>query len=328
MTAHRCPPGDYALSSVMPCCGRTPLEVVGERMAFDDALVTCRGAMQADARAVTPEPRVITADPGVQPEQEPAPTLKVDKAIAELRRFEEIDRAAVARGESPNWWERGAEQRCPHGHERGDHHWFECMGVSPFAGDALAADGYLPLRGTATGDNQLDVPQPVDEVKATQRAMLDEIADLLDVGAYDDLIEELKRRLAPAEPHQGALVLPRLPEGAVALVAVADGLRYELDPNGSFYRADRRDPYSLIDVLAEAGPDGAVPVFAAPDKPRVWPKLEPVGAAVTKVEVDGHGIWERGGLHGWRQGGESRTFLQLLLVGEVREILDSNGGTE
>lgn len=46
-----------------------------------------------------------TAAPDVQPEQK---QLKVDKAIAELRRFEAIDREAVARGESPNWWERGS----------------------------------------------------------------------------------------------------------------------------------------------------------------------------------------------------------------------------
>lgn len=32
--------------------------------------------------------------------------LNLDRAIAECKRFEEIDRAAVARGESANWWER------------------------------------------------------------------------------------------------------------------------------------------------------------------------------------------------------------------------------
>lgn len=41
------------------------------------------------------------------PEVAQAP-LRVDKALAELQRFEEIDRAAIARGESANWWERGS----------------------------------------------------------------------------------------------------------------------------------------------------------------------------------------------------------------------------
>jgi hypothetical protein len=46
-------------------------------------------------------------------EPDSAPALKVDKAIAELQHFEEEDRAAVARGESANWWERGASTPAP-----------------------------------------------------------------------------------------------------------------------------------------------------------------------------------------------------------------------
>jgi hypothetical protein len=60
-------------------------------------------------RASMAQPRVITDDPGVQVAQAPA-SLQVNQAIAELRRFEEIDREAVARGESANWWERGGGQ--------------------------------------------------------------------------------------------------------------------------------------------------------------------------------------------------------------------------
>ncbi len=37
------------------------------------------------------------------------------------------------------------DRKCPHGHEKGDHHWFGCMGVSPFEPDYIytvwAADG-------------------------------------------------------------------------------------------------------------------------------------------------------------------------------------------
>ncbi len=110
---------------------------------------------------------------------------------------------------------------------------------------------------------------PTASVQATQRAMLDEIADLLDVGAYDDLVAEVKRRLvSEAAPGPTALFLPQFPPGTVALVAVADEVRYELDPNGSFYRAGRRDPYSLIDVLAEVGPQGAIVELAPPREPR------------------------------------------------------------
>lgn len=46
-------------------------------------------------------------------EPDSVPALKVDKAIAELQRFEEEDRAAVARGESANWWERGTSTPAP-----------------------------------------------------------------------------------------------------------------------------------------------------------------------------------------------------------------------
>ncbi len=94
--------------------------------------------MTADSQP-TPVPQV-TADPGVQPEQEPAPPLKVDQAIAELRRFEEIDRAAVARGESPNWWERGSEPAASRRDAedavgRAAHRWYYEHGFTP---------GYLP----------------------------------------------------------------------------------------------------------------------------------------------------------------------------------------
>jgi len=43
---HRCPPGDAAL---MPCCGRTPFEVPGDRMTTSLALVTCGAVSDHDA---------------------------------------------------------------------------------------------------------------------------------------------------------------------------------------------------------------------------------------------------------------------------------------
>lgn len=42
-------------------------------------------------------------------EREQPKRLDLSQAIAECKRFEEIDRAAVARGESANWWERAGE---------------------------------------------------------------------------------------------------------------------------------------------------------------------------------------------------------------------------
>lgn len=39
-TVHQCPPDR---SGIMPCCGRTPFEVLADRMADDPALVTCKG---------------------------------------------------------------------------------------------------------------------------------------------------------------------------------------------------------------------------------------------------------------------------------------------
>lgn len=38
---HQCPP--TRSGGIMPCCGRTPFEVTGDRMADDPKLVTCRG---------------------------------------------------------------------------------------------------------------------------------------------------------------------------------------------------------------------------------------------------------------------------------------------
>lgn len=39
-TVHACPPGDEALT---PCCGRSPFELLADRMTLHDELVTCRG---------------------------------------------------------------------------------------------------------------------------------------------------------------------------------------------------------------------------------------------------------------------------------------------
>ncbi len=37
---HLCPPGDENLT---PCCGRSPLGLIGDRITLDPELVTCRG---------------------------------------------------------------------------------------------------------------------------------------------------------------------------------------------------------------------------------------------------------------------------------------------
>ncbi len=34
--------------------------------------------------------------------------------------------------EEPDFWEVTDQENCPHGYSMGDHHWFKCMGVSPF----------------------------------------------------------------------------------------------------------------------------------------------------------------------------------------------------
>ena len=40
-TVHQCPPTHSG--GIMPCCGRTPFEVTGDRIATDPKLVTCKG---------------------------------------------------------------------------------------------------------------------------------------------------------------------------------------------------------------------------------------------------------------------------------------------
>lgn len=39
-TIHQCPPDGQ---SITPCCGRIPFDLIGDRMATDPKLVTCRG---------------------------------------------------------------------------------------------------------------------------------------------------------------------------------------------------------------------------------------------------------------------------------------------
>jgi hypothetical protein len=39
-TVHQCPPDG---SSITPCCGRIPFDLIGDRMATDPSLVTCTG---------------------------------------------------------------------------------------------------------------------------------------------------------------------------------------------------------------------------------------------------------------------------------------------
>ena len=44
---HQCPPDG---TGIMPCCGRMPLEVRGEVMTMDPAMVTCRVPLMREAR--------------------------------------------------------------------------------------------------------------------------------------------------------------------------------------------------------------------------------------------------------------------------------------
>lgn len=73
--------------------------------------VTGVGNLHASVAFAGLVPTMVRLDALVKVEQ--ARPLNLDRAIAECKRFEEIDRAAVARGESANWWERDAPTAAP-----------------------------------------------------------------------------------------------------------------------------------------------------------------------------------------------------------------------
>lgn len=129
------------------------------------------------------------------------------------------------------------------------------------------------------------VPQPADTVKATQRALLDEIASLLDVGAYDDLAAEVKRLLAPADPS--VLSLPQVPPGTVALITRnrdGDEVRFIPAPGhpDSWVMASGSPTgdWLLVEILRAF--DGSVTVVMR--EPRTWPKIDNAPDDLKKVE--------------------------------------------
>ena len=134
---------------------------------------------------------------------------------------------------------------------------------------------------------------------------------------------------AAAESGPVVLSLPQVPDGTVALVAVEGEVRYEtFDGGGTWFRDDRRDEYSLTDVLIEVGPAGVTVEMAPPREPRTWPKLDVpslVADLPRLVDVDGHGRWSRVVTHHFYPeadpNGAPLTLAGLRELGEVREVL-------
>lgn len=91
--------------------GFAPMYDVVTRSSDRTAVLDREGPMSfGDAVALAD--RAHAAGSIAQVDVEPSSGL-YDKAIAEAAHFEEVDRAAVARGESSNWWERGTRASTP-----------------------------------------------------------------------------------------------------------------------------------------------------------------------------------------------------------------------
>jgi hypothetical protein len=97
--------------------GVHPTQVITTEMFEQDAVRAYADAIEqaesdaadADREDEAPEPLTAEGEEALRVRTGFAQTLDLHQAIAEAEHFEEIDRAAVARGESTNWWERNAE---------------------------------------------------------------------------------------------------------------------------------------------------------------------------------------------------------------------------
>jgi hypothetical protein len=151
------------------------LEQAESEEGWDDRTVTLHPTHSTALRTQMAG-RVLRAP---APDTMPTQPLQVDKAIAELKRFEEIDHAAVARGESPNWWERGIEPSTPAPTLADDvaalRQWIKSAGVT-IAGspkalailDRIAARA--PQRATDRRGDPLRMHMPCRQIVAESRS--------------------------------------------------------------------------------------------------------------------------------------------------------------
>lgn len=214
-----------------------------------------------------------------------------------------------------------------------------------------ACDGFLRLKGTATGDNQLD-PEPHDpaqcpwgncpvhtvspdsdsvfihvepgSVTVTQTTGRTLMVAANGVWAEAPDRERITVDFTPAESGPLVLTLPEVPAEAVALIGGKSGWRW-LPYSGDGWHNNQDPPNwsecAFAEVLAHEG--SVTPEFAPPREPRTWEQLAPAPGDLKAVEVKGYGIFRRhpntdgwvndeGALHFWRE---------VLDLGEVREVL-------
>jgi hypothetical protein len=242
-------------------------------------------------------------------------------------------------------------RRCTDSAEHPPHTWAYAPGTTSRA--VYACDGFLWLKGTATGDNQLDVPQPAADGPllglATTRQLLEELKARRITApsrgeAYqlEDTATCLLRALTPAaldyrtaEPRESGptiLALPQVPDGAVALVGAATGTRYVPHAIAGNWVGGHEGTFYAGAFHGILGREGSVTVESAPPRePRTWPKLD-VEAEDPDV-VDVYSSWPSGA-HRWlRHSGSAfyycgcgecadRTLAGLRELGEVREVLE------
>lgn len=150
------------------------------------------------------------------------------------------------------------------------------------------------------------------------------VSDRATVKASLELVKERIREHQPADPDPLVLTLPQVPDGAVALVGLRTGTRYE--PEEEVWRINSWYG-DLPDVLRREHPEGARVEMAPPREPRTWPKIDkPDDDDLPQViDVEGHGRWRRCSVDGvlFTDGESGTTMGELMTWGDVREVLDN-----
>lgn len=166
---------------------------------------------------------------------------------------------------------------------------------------AFDADGFLRLKGTATGDNQLD-PEPVEISQHCNGC-----------GNWMPPPALHKATCPTRTPGPLVLTLPEVPPGAV--LAGASGHDYVL--RGGVWD-DVVGPWSgkLGAVLDREHPKGVTVELAPPREPRTWPKLD-------AAPVDLKAFTGRSGTRYVRSAKVSTyaAFVPESKVGDARELI-------
>lgn len=173
-----------------------------------------------------------------------------------------------------------------------------------------------------------------EAVRIAQANTLDEIRRIVGAEQGADLVEAVRAIVG----DRTKLRLPEVPEGTVALVTQDDDgspVRFVRGrTSGIWLREGWSDSleWSLLDILRVF--DGVVTVeFAPPREPRTWGRIiddtpaDELPDIVRVARASGPEIWalDRNGVYFRKGDGVGLTLVELRTLGEVAEVLGSDG---